>query len=176
MQTKENDSVENITRHKIQEAEYFLSKMKQFFEDDNTFAYNLSAFLSAARSITWYMQKQYKQRDGFAEWYCPHQIKMSADSELEYLNKVRVEDVHRKPVLSGATRELTMTGDIILVKDGASVAEQAKEAEPKPPTQSRQKTVRRWFPEFRQVEVIEFCENQLTKLAKMVEECENRFP
>jgi len=168
--------VKNPTRHKIREAEYFLSMMNHVFEDDNTFSYNLSAFLSAARSITWHMQEQYRGRQNFDEWYRQRQIKMSADPELHYLNKVRVEDVHRKPVLSGATRELTILATVILVKDGASVAEQAKEAEPKPPTQSRQKTVRRWFPEFGQVDVMEFCEKQLTKLAKLVEECENRFP
>ena len=169
--------MENPTRHKIREAQYFLSKMKQFFEDDDTFAYNLSAFLSAARSITFFMQRQYRRRDGFAEWYCPYQIKMSADLELDYLNKVRVEDVHREPVLTGATREVTVSADAILVKEGTPVAEheQAKETEHKPPTQSSPKTVRRFFPKFGQVDVIEFCENQLTKLTRIVEECENRF-
>ena len=168
--------MKNPTRHKIREAEYFLSLMKQAFEDDNAFSYNLSAFLSAARSITWYMQKQYVRRNGFAEWYRQNQIKMSADPELEYLNKVRVEDVHREPVQTGATRQVTVSIDAVLVKEGTPEAEQAKEAEPKPPTQSSPKTVRRFFPKFGHVDVIEFCENQLTKLTRIVEECENRFP
>ena len=101
---------------------------------------------------------------------------MSADPELEYLNNVRVEDVHREPVQTGATREVTVSIDAVLVKEGAPEAEQAKEAEPKPPTQSSPKTVRRFFPKFGHVDVIEFCENQLTKLTRIVEECENRFP
>jgi len=170
--------MENPTRHKIREAEYFLSMMNQVhvFEDDNTFSYNLSAFLSAARSITWHMQKQYGDRQNFDEWDRQRRIEMSADPELRYLNEVRVEDVHRKPVLTGATRELSFTGDVVLVEEGTPVAEQAKEVESKPSTQSRPKTVRRFFPKFRQVDVIEFCENQLAKLAKIVEECENRFP
>jgi hypothetical protein len=69
MGAKESNLMENPTRRKIREAEYFLSTMKQAFEDDNAFPYNLSAFLSAARSITWHMQEQYKHRDGFKEWY-----------------------------------------------------------------------------------------------------------
>jgi len=150
--------------------------MNYVFEDDDSFSYNLSAFLSAARSITWSMQEQYKHRQNFDEWYRQKQIKMSADPELRYLNEVRVEDVHRKPVLTGATRERSIPADISLVERGTSVAEQAKEVEPKPPTQRRSKTVRRFFPKFGQVDVIAFCENQLAKLAKIVEECENRFP
>ena len=168
--------MKNLTRRKVREAEYFLSMMKQVFEGDDTFSYNLSAFLSAARSITWYMQKQYAHRNGFAEWYCPHKIKMSADPELEYLNELRVEDVHREPIRTGATREVTLYVDMILVEEGAPMAEQAKEAERKPPMQSNPKTIRRLFPKFGQVDVIEFCETQLVKLTRMVEECGNQFP
>ena len=167
------------TRHKVREAQYFLSGMKQFFEDDDAFAYNLSAFLSAARSITWYMQKQYKHRQNFDEWHRQKQIKMSADPELRYLRDARNEDVKTEPILTGATREVSLPLDVILVEDGTSMAEQAKEAEeaePKPPIQSQSKTVRRFFPKFGQVDVIKFCENQLTKLTRIVQECENRFP
>lgn len=169
--------MENPTRRKVREAEYFLSimKTKQVFKDDNTFAYNLSAFLSAARSITWYMQKQYKHRQNFDEWHRQKQIKMSADPELHYLKKARNEDVKTEAILTGATRERSITADVRLVEAGTPLTEQANEAEPKPPIQSRPKTVRRFFPKFGQVDVIKFCENQLTKLVKMVEECENRF-
>ena len=90
--------------------------MRQEFEDDELFAYNLSAFLSAARTITWYMQKQYKHRDGFAQWYCQKQIEMSADPELEYLNDARVEAVHTEPVATGTTRVATATVKAFIVK------------------------------------------------------------
>ena len=69
--------MKNATADKVGEAEYFLSMMKQMCEDDKLFAYKLSAFLSAARTITWYMQKQYKHRDGFAQWYCQKQIELT---------------------------------------------------------------------------------------------------
>ena len=48
------------TKHKAEEASFFLSNMKQTFDDDGIFSYNISAFLSTPRSITFYMQKQYK--------------------------------------------------------------------------------------------------------------------
>lgn len=168
--------MENPTRHKIREAKYFLSMMKQSFEDDHTFAYNLSAFLSAARSITFYMQKQYKRREGFDEWYRQKQIEMSTDPELQCLKEARNEDVKTEPIPTGATREVTMSIDAVLVKEGTQKAEEAKEDEPKPPAQNSPRTVRRFFPKFGHVDVIEFCENQLTKLTRIVEECKNRFP
>jgi len=57
--------MENNSRYKLNEATHFLSIMKEEFGDDEIFGYNFSAFLSAARSITYYMQKQYKRKEGF---------------------------------------------------------------------------------------------------------------
>ncbi|MBN2186021.1 MAG: hypothetical protein JW732_01050 [Dehalococcoidia bacterium] len=167
--------MENPTKRKVREAEHFLSMMKQTLEDDNTFSYNLSAFLSAARSITLYLQKQYAHRNGFAEWYCTYKIKMPADPELKYLNKARADDIHTEYVQTGITREIKVNLGLLLVKEGVSVAEQAKEPEYKPTAKSSPRTVRRFFPKFEQVDVIEFCENQLVKLTRIVEKCENRF-
>jgi len=124
--------MKNPTRHKIQEAEYFLLMIKQTFEDDDTFSYNLSAFLSTARSITCYMQKQYSHCNGFAEWYCPNKIKMSEDSGLKYFNKARVEDVHKKPVETSATRETTcdVANDFRMVKKNVHLDKQIKQTKP----------------------------------------------
>jgi len=147
--------------------------IKQSFEDEDKFAFNLSAFLSAARSITWYLQKQYARRDGFAEWYCQKRIMMSADPELKYLNEARVEDVKREPVKTGVTHELSRGFDVIF-GEAPPRSEQVKEAEG-PPIQSSTKIIRRFFPKFGNIDVIEFCENQLKKLNKIVEECEKQF-
>ena len=51
--------MKNPTRHKFREAQYFLDQMNQSFQDDDRFLWNLSAFLSAERTITFYMQEQY---------------------------------------------------------------------------------------------------------------------
>ena len=169
--------MKNPTRHKLQEAEHFLSLMKQTFDDDNLFSFNLSTFLSAARSITFYMQKQYKRRDGFAEWYCPYQIKMSADPELKYLSKARIEDVHIEPVSIETEATSSIAGIINLIKEGCdeSKSEYSTEVKLKPLAQNTPTIVRRCFKYFGGVDVKEFCEKQLEKLAKFVEECENNF-
>ena len=167
--------IENPTRHKLQEAEYFLSKMKQTLEDDNVFYYYHTAFVSAARSITLYMQKQYKHRNGFDEWYSPKQLKMKDDPELKYLNKARDEAIHTETIETGATREKTSSIGIAIVEKGTPETEQVKEAESKPSAQSSPKTVGRFYPEFKNMDVIEFGKKQLAKLRKVVEDCEKRF-
>lgn len=43
------------TRRKLEEAEYFFKQMKESIEDDKIFSYNLSAFVTAARSISLFM-------------------------------------------------------------------------------------------------------------------------
>jgi hypothetical protein len=168
--------IENPTRHKLQEAEYFFSKMNHTLEDDKVFYYNHSAFVSAARSITYYMQKQYKHRNGFEEWYCPKQLKMKGDPELKFLKKARDVAIHRETIETGATREKTSSIGLTTVGNGTPETEQVKEAESKPSAQSSPKTVRRFYPEFKGMDVIEFGEKQLAKLTKVVEDCEKRFP
>ena len=167
--------MENSTRHKVEEASYFLSNMKQTFKDDEYFSYNLSAFLSAARSITFYMQKQYKHKNSFSEWYCQKQIIMSADSELQYLNKARVEDVHKTPVKTGATRIINFTIDAILVERNVKVGGQEEKVEHKSDKKDNVETIRRFFINYEHEDVVSFSERQLKKLDQLVEECENYF-
>ncbi|VVB55934.1 Uncharacterised protein [uncultured archaeon] len=171
--------IENPTRHKMNEAYHFISIMKNTFEDDDIFSYNLSAFLSAARSITFYMQKKYKHRDGFPAWYCLQQIKMDKELELKYLNKARSEDVHREPVKIGATRERIITGKarIVPAKEPETDVEilEKNELTYTPQKQISPKTVRRFFVDFKDTDVMEFCENQMLKYKILVAECEQKF-
>src|SRR5574341_1334722 len=117
--------VTNPTQHKIKEAEFHLRHAKEHYQSDDTFAFYLSAFLSASRSITFYLQKQYGNQQGFREWYCVEQTKMNADNDLKYLNEARVEDVHRKPIHTGAMRSITVGLDAILVKEGEEFIDEA---------------------------------------------------
>jgi len=149
--------------------------MKQTFEDDSSFSYNLSAFLSAARSITYHMQKQYKCRTAFAEWYCQKQREMSADSELKCLNNARVENVHTETVQTGATRGLTLSLDVIIGSGLTPDKERVKETASEPPRQSSRITVR-FFPDLKEGDIVGFCERQFSKYEELVKECEARFP
>ncbi len=91
----DDDILKNDTRLKLIEAELFLSQIKSSYseviENDTTINFiilrsNFSAFISAARSITYFMQKQYAHALGFIEWYESEQHKMIHDQELSYCN------------------------------------------------------------------------------------------
>jgi hypothetical protein len=59
----------NGSLNKLEESGYLLTQVKQTANDWILFRSNLSAFLSAARSITLVMQKEYHQTADFASWY-----------------------------------------------------------------------------------------------------------
>jgi hypothetical protein len=57
------------TREKLNEARFFLSRMKDTESDREAFKYNLSAFMSAARSVRWFMWGEYKDVPDFKSWW-----------------------------------------------------------------------------------------------------------
>lgn len=61
-----------LTRDKFKEAEFFLDQMQDLTDDDRSFRYYLSAFVSSSRSTTWVLDREYKNSDHgevFVEWY-----------------------------------------------------------------------------------------------------------
>jgi len=164
----------NPTRQKLGEAEHFLELMKEHLDDDIRFSYYFSAFLSAARSITFHLQKQYSSYANFSDWYYPYQEEMKDDKELKYLHELRVEEVHREPVVTGTTRTRSFTIDVIIGEPSAVTTETKKNTKPAsakiPP-----KVVKRFLPKFDRVNIIDFCEKQINKLEKIVKKCECTF-
>ncbi len=167
--------INNFTRHKAEEAKFHLLQAKERYQEDDVFSYFLSAFLSAARSITFYMKKQYGKQKGFAEWYCVEQTKMIADKDLEYLNDARVEDVHRRSVSTGRTRAVTCSTDVIVVKEGEEELIETMPIEAEETVKDKSVTLNRYFAERESVEIIEFCSCQLSKLTALVARCEEWY-
>jgi hypothetical protein len=54
--------------YKIREARFFLEKMEESVSNREAFGYYMSAFLSAARSVTQYAREESKLRGG-VQWY-----------------------------------------------------------------------------------------------------------
>jgi hypothetical protein len=84
-------------RQKFEEAAYFYNQMFGLRTNVIRFPFYLSAFLSALRSVTMYLQKQYASDSRFAAWYPEKQRQMEADSVLKTLNAKRAAIVHREP-------------------------------------------------------------------------------
>jgi hypothetical protein len=76
-------------RQKFKEAAYFYNSILALRTNVVLFPYYLSAFLSALRSVTMYLQKQYSRDPLFASWYPQKQIEMADDPILRMLNKMR---------------------------------------------------------------------------------------
>jgi hypothetical protein len=168
--------ITNPTQHKAKEAEFHLRKAKEHYRCDDTFAFYLSAFLSASRSVTFYMQKQYGKLEGFPEWYCAEQTRMRADNDLKYLNEARIEDVHRKPIHTGAARSVSVRLDAILGKEGGERIDEPNPVVTNKYDASEPSTLMRYFAGRKQIEIIEFCSTQFSKIVELVAKCEALFP
>lgn len=82
--------------HKIDEAEYFLTRMALCEEDPREFTFNLSAFLSSARSALQYALDEASLKPGGRAWYdsC-----VGASKEVKFLKDKRDLSIHVAPVV-----------------------------------------------------------------------------
>lgn len=70
------------TYDKIDEARHFLSEMKSHYNNGRVFRFNLSAFLSSARSILWVMKAEFSIDPLFQTWFKGR--KASKEEELVF--------------------------------------------------------------------------------------------
>ena len=76
-----------LVEEKLLEAEYFVNRLALLsFEG---FAYELNAFLSAARSVTFLLQKEMRDVPGFDDWWASQVTEMRDDLEMEFFKEAR---------------------------------------------------------------------------------------
>jgi len=80
---------------KLEEAKYFYSKMSSEQETRDAFTFNLSAFLSATRSILQYALKEASNKPGGRIWY---DNLMKSSPELKFFKDKRDLNIHKKPI------------------------------------------------------------------------------
>jgi hypothetical protein len=178
------------TRQKLDEAHYFFEKMKESVEENNVFGYNLSAFLTAARSVTLFMQKEYSDKIGFDNWYKNKQRQMQADKEFKFFNRLRRATVHVNPVSHHKAISVSIVEPIIRVTDkvvisnGKDFEESLPQGLPQAPTRSpneriensvASRKVSRFFEGRPNEDLFGLCESYIQKLTKRVDECEQLF-
>lgn len=179
------------TRDKLLEARYFLERMKELQSERVSFRYNLSAFLSAARSVTFVMQKEFKKVPKFDEWYKNKEEEMKRDKTMKFLLEQR--NIAVKEKLANPRRHtkisiicgITVTPSVSTVtkhSDGTVEIEESTTSIncPKYPSESMEEIKDLWF--FRDIpgdkhvtpddDVITVCEEHIFKLEKLVDECE----
>lgn len=83
--------------NKIEEAEHFLKQMEivQEAQDVKEFRHNLSAFLTATRSVLQYAMKQAKSVKDGQRWY---ENSMTNSPVFSFFKEKRDTNIHEKPV------------------------------------------------------------------------------
>jgi hypothetical protein len=83
--------------------------MKEAFQDDGEFSFNLDGFLEAAREVPWHMKKQYDKEPGFNQWYDEKVAEMQKMPMLRFTIKARNYSTKEGPVPVGATCEISLS-------------------------------------------------------------------
>ena len=173
------------TREKLDEAVYFYENMVNTQMQRNIFKYNLSAFLSASRSITFIMQREYCHVPKFNDWYKVQQEMMKSDDAMKILVDKRDISIHQEPINPKAFVEVVIT-DTISITESVSIkivradgTIEDRSSEPsRPPTPVNTPTTIKWlwyFDEIPQTDIITLANDHIEKLKKIVLECEQLF-
>ncbi len=175
-----------LADEKLREAEYFLEKMRSSMENPDAFRWNLSALLSAARSVTFYLQKEFSGDPGFDEWYQARREEMLADDEMRFLNEARINSIHVRAVSPHTVRHVRIHDSvrgsdaihIDVVRDGEVVETRdsgPSHREPPAPRPSESQTSY-FFQEFPggEKDVLEVMERHLGKLASLLRQWETQ--
>ena len=98
-------------KKKLEEAKYFYSKMIEEQRHRENFTYNLSAFLSSARSVLLYALDETKTKSGGQQWYdnC-----ISASNILGFFRDKRDINIHTEPIQPQAHYKLELSETIHL--------------------------------------------------------------
>lgn len=80
---------------KLKEAEYYLNRMLIEFDNRENFEFELSAFLSAARSVIQYAFEQAKTKNGGQKWYDDNIAKSPV---LSFFKDKRDINIHVEPI------------------------------------------------------------------------------
>jgi hypothetical protein len=192
------------TRYKLEEAQHFFEQMKKNIEDDKLFGFNLSAFLTASRSITFFIQNEFSSKTGFKNWYENKQKLMGSDCSFKFFNEMRAATVHTKRVMPNKRVSDTISETPIQVADSVSVRviRDGKIVEEHPSRNSKKtktttsiksliqsasmpfqrynnnregRNVSRFFKEDPNEDLIRKCEKHIQKLRNIVDECEQLF-
>ena len=163
---------------KIKEAEYFLARMKEEHDNRESFDFNLSAFLSAARSVLQYAGKEAKAKKGGQQW---HDNWISASPILKFFKCKRNINIHDEPVKPSAhfhdtiTDTVYISGSISIVhkdKDGKIISEYSSEppkVKPKKPeTSIEQKVMYKLSDWTGDEDVLTLCKKYIQELEKVV--------
>lgn len=108
------------TEKKVEEAEYFFNQMKENLDNPKVLGFNLSAFINASRSITFFMQKEHAANPRFKPWYESKQNEMKEDTICKFIKELRTANIHFESPKTSRDITVPLT-DSMSVSDSISV-------------------------------------------------------
>jgi len=99
-----------LTHDRLFETHYWWHEMARNYHEPDPFRYSLGAFVQAARSVTFMLQKEQYVFADFS-WYESWVEKAKNDLAMSWLQSVRTNVVHREALIPGSTLELRCLGD-----------------------------------------------------------------
>lgn len=180
------------TFDKLQEAKFFFEQMSNYQTNRSGFKYNLSAFLSAFRSITYLMQKEYSKIQDFENWYQGKQEELKLNERMKLLNCMRVITIHKASIhpmaqiyasieeTVWATDEINATvihADRTVEKSDQKIFEKIV-LPPEAIITPRESIDDKWlwvFNEYPNSDIMTICNECLILMENIVSECELKF-
>ncbi len=107
-----------IERDKLEEAKYFYDRMLEVQMNREFFTYNLSAFLSASRSILQYAYNKIKNDSDKKQWYNNW---ISKSPVLKFFREKRNINIHEMPITPSKYYEVTLK-ETIYVSDSVIIS------------------------------------------------------
>lgn len=162
---------------KLDEARHFLVGMMRSVEDPTAFRFELSAFLSSARTVLQYSLLEAKTKTGGQAWYDAH---ISNNSVLSFFRDKRNVSIHSGPVVPAATinvaaSDVIQVSEAVLIRcfddEGNLVGERAIGSQTPPPVISLPPSVSRVynFPDWPgQEDVLQLCRDYVAALEVVV--------
>ncbi|MEO0124004.1 MAG: hypothetical protein ABIL69_08400 [candidate division WOR-3 bacterium] len=174
------------TRFKLEEAKYFLKRLADEVATCEPFKYNLSAFLSAGRSVTFVMQTEFSSVPEFKEWYDEKQKELNSDPLMKLMNDKRRVTIHQKPIQPRSKIDvflkstITITDHLVEIlhhKNGTYERFESNEKTPPIPKKEKTAEVRyHWyFEDIADEDILTLSQTYIAKLELLVNECESRF-
>ena len=96
-------------KNKLREAKYFFKLMSRNKKNKEKFLYNVSAFLTAARSILQYSLEEAKNKINGQIWYDNY---ISRNIILQFFKEKRDVNIHEKPITTKLKAEVIMGGNL----------------------------------------------------------------
>jgi len=99
---------------KLDEARHFLAGITAAVDDPTSFRFELSAFLSSARSVLQYAREEATTKTGGQAWFDTHATNSPV---LKFFKDKRDVNIHVQPVVPAATINVAAT-DVIQFSEG----------------------------------------------------------